>query len=336
MLFDFEEEQYAFRDVVRSALGRHMPASAVRAEWNEPVEGRGGAWSQLVHLGVLAMTVPEKHGGLGGTFVDLVLPLEEIGYHAVTGPVLATAAVAAPVLANFAADDIAAKWLPRIATGETAFALALDGSELVSHFNAADAVIVRSGQQLHLVQASAVRAEPVESMDPTLRLSRCSFDLDRSTLLTEDPDAADLAMQLGTIATSSVLVGLSQRMSDMTRAYLLERHQFGQVIGSFQALKHRMADVAVATEAARGLAWYAAYAAATMLVERAEAAHLAKASANHAAHLAGSAALQLHGGIGFTWEHDLHLWLQRAKALETLFGSIHEHRQEIAEHVFAH
>lgn len=336
MLFDFEAEQYEFRDVVRSMLSQHVPAAAVRAVWDNPTDRPAPVWARLVELGLLGLLVPEQHGGLGGLPIDLALPLEELGYHAVTEPVVETAAVTAPVLSQFASDDVKAQWLPRIATGEAAIALSLNGTGLVSHATRADAVLARAGDALYLAPAKAIESEPLESMDPTLRLARCTFDLDQSILVSDVPAAAEYAGQLGTVATASLLVGLSQRMIDMTRAHLLERQQFGEIIGSFQSLKHRLADVAVATEAARGLAWYGAYANSSLPEKRAEAANLAKGSASRAAYLAGSAALQLHGGIGFTWEHDLHLWLQRAKSLETLFGSVHEHREDIADRVFAH
>jgi alkylation response protein AidB-like acyl-CoA dehydrogenase len=219
------------------------------------------------------------------------------------------------------------RWLPGIAAGEVVVAVA-DGATaaIVPDGLTADLLLVRAGGSVHVVERSRVTGRPLRGADPSRRLSECDIELSDATLLTDDPAGAALVDRVGAAATSCLLVGLSQRLLDTTRDYVLSRRQFGRPIAEFQAVKHRLADVAMHTEAARSLAWHAAYRLQTHLDVVPSASALAKAAASRAAYLAGSAALQLHGGIGFTWEHDLHLRLQRGKAWEIAFGSTDQHR----------
>lgn len=337
MLFEFSEDQYDFRDSVRSVLAGAAAPSTLRAVWDEPESGRGRAWKELASLGVTAVVVPEELGGLGAEPTDLVLALEEVGNAALAEPVAETALVAAILVDRWGSDDVRRELLPRLASGESAVGLAFGDTGLVPHARRVDHVLVCENDELHLVPIDQVERTPVATMDPSLAVDRCRFELSRATLLSADPAGVAHAHAVAAVATALVLLGVSQRMLDMTHSYVLERRQFGRIIGSYQALKHRMADVTVAIEAARGLAWFAGYRlGGTPGPDLVLAAGAAKAAAGRAAYEAGAAALQLHGGIGFTWEHDLHLWMQRAKTLEFLHGTTEQHRQAIGAWILQH
>jgi alkylation response protein AidB-like acyl-CoA dehydrogenase len=335
VLFDFTPEQYGFRDAVRDLLARKMTAAHLRGAWESGQAYESDIWPSLVSLGLTGLLVPTESGGEGGSLIDLAMPLEEFGYRCLPEPVVETLVVVPSVIAHYGSSDMASSWLDRLTAGRSQAGAILSRGSLVPEGARADVVLVRDGTDLHLVPRDLITSRPVEAMDPTRRLAECAFTLGPDTLLTRDPAAATHAYDLGAAATASLLVGISQYLLDTTRDYLLEREQFGVRIGTFQALKHRLADVAVATEAARSLCWYAAYSLSIRDEAESVAASLAKGAASHAAHLANSAALQLHGGIGFTWEHDLHLWLQRGQALEAAFGSTADHRISVADHALA-
>jgi len=331
MHFDLDDLQYEFRDAVQKVLLAELPPHELRTVWDAGHEYSGTAWPQLASLGLPGLLVPAEHGGGDAAPADAVLLLEECGYHCLPEPVVETALLAPTLLVRFGDEQRKTDWLPRLAAGNVVVSACLGNERLVSDGARADVVLVRRGEELHWVPAAAVNATPVRGADPSRRLARCEFSLDTSTLLTEDCDAAGAAADLGAFGTAALLVGISQRLTDTTRDHVLERRQFGRVIGSFQAVKHRLADVAVRIEAARSLLWYAAYALSHETDDASRAASCAKAAANEAAFAANYAALQLHGGIGFTWEHDLHFWLQRGKALERSFGSTDHHRAAVAD-----
>lgn len=317
---DLTADHREFGRIVRIALDAHAGPEVVRRIWTDPSQG-DPAWSLLAELGVLAIVVPERHGGVGGEPIDLALSLEEIGRHAVPLPVIET--VTATLALSAGPPDVAAAWLPSIAQGSARFSVT-GGSGLTPHGRATAATLRPTAEGgVELFETADVDWTDVTSTDPGLDPVR--WDGARAAGV----PLGLPAQQIGATAawtSALVLVGLAQRMVEMTRDHTLEREQFGRPIAQFQALKHRLADAIVAVEAARGLAWFAAYAASRRPDELAQAARLAKASASEAARIAGAAALQLHGGIGFTWDHDLHLHLHRARSLETWFGSASEHR----------
>ena len=333
MLFDLTNDQVEFRDSVRGLLSRRMTPTDLRALWDAEGAGTRVLWHQLAEIGLLGMVVPETHDGAGGSHVELALGLEQVGYHGVPDPVLETACVAASAIETFGDEAVRNRWLPAIASGDAVISVSLNDPPLVVHGAQADAVLVARGTQLHLVPADRAQWRPVASQDPTRRMAFGDFRLDDSTRLVDGAAAVERVRSAARMSTASVLVGIAQRLVDMTVTFVLQREQFGQVIGSFQALKHRLADAAVAVEAARSLTWYAAYAFSYEPGEASRSARAAKGSASSAAAIANSAALQLHGGIGFTWEDDLHLWLKRGQALERAHGSVSDHREAVGAQI---
>jgi alkylation response protein AidB-like acyl-CoA dehydrogenase len=309
---------------VRDLLAKECPPAAVREAWTSPTGRCARAWHALTEMGVLGVVVPEAAGGLGLDEVDLVLVLEETGRSALPEPIVETAAVVAPMLA--ARGDDRARELVAGASAAVTHALA-------PHAVWADtaSVIVAMGSS-HTVVAprEAFVLGPVEAVDGARRL----FELEVAGAVpsgTSGHDAAevDLAFDRAALGTAAQLVGLADRMITMTVEYASARKQFGVAIGTFQAVKHHLANARLALEFARPLVYRAAWTIAHADAERAVAVSLAKASASDAASLAARAALQCHGAIGYTTEYDLHLFMKRTWALAATWGDARWHRGRV-------
>ncbi len=330
MEFDFTEEQYALRDLARDVFAREWPAARLRELW-EGKERDGSVWRTLAEVGITGITVPEAQGGNGGDLLDVVLVLEEAGRAALAEPLIETVAVAAPILAAHGGEAQQAR-LAGIASGEAVVTAVAPGAPFALDADQADAVLVEAGGDLHLVTAGRFTSRALAVEDRARRLFAVEAETSDDTRL-GGPEAVAEASRLGAVATSAVLNGVSSRLLETTADYVRERQQFGRPVGSFQAVKHKLADVHAKLEAARAAVWYAAYAVAGGLPDADLATSVAKASAAEAGARANAEALQCHAGIGFTWEHDLHLWLKRGKALEAAYGTAAEHRARLAEHL---
>ena len=333
MDFDFSEEQYLLRDTVRDLLQRECTPAHVRAMWDDATGRSPQRWKRLGELGVLGLTVPEEHGGGGMNEVDLVLVLEECGRHVLPEPLPEHTAVGAPLLARFGSDEQRGRWLPRLATGEATCTVGLAGAPYVMDATA-DLVLLERDGAVHALPQDRITAEPVRSVDGARRLFTVTAETSDDTRL-PGADAARWAFDHAAAATAAQLVGVAAAMLERTIEYVQQREQFGRRIGSFQALQHTLAETYLLVETARSASWYAAYALAHELEDAPVAVSVAKAYANDAERRANHDALQLHGGIGFTWEHDLHLWLKRGKALELAYGDADWHRRRIADWIYA-
>lgn len=340
MHFDFTEDTYDLRDGARDFLQGECTPEYLRSVWDAFDDagstGRSDTlWKQLAETGLVGLTIAEKHGGLGMNEVDLVLILEEAGRVALPEPLIETTAIAAPTITEAGTDEQRNMWLPRIASGDAVATVQLGDQQLVTDAHVADILICQRGDELHLVPAERFNATPQPAMDRARRLFSVEAETGTETRMDGDADATTKAFDRAAAATAAFLSGLSQQMLDLTVAYVKERTQFGVPVGSFQAVKHKLAETLLLTETAKAPIWYAAYAIAHDLPDRSSAVSVAKAYANQAAAKANFEALQCHGGIGFTWEHDLHLWMKRGEALEQSFGSARFHRQRLEEHVLA-
>ena len=302
MRFSFDDDQLAFRDAVRDLLAKECTPDVVRAAWDAPTLDRG-AWSALAEMGVLGMLVPEAHGGMGLDEQWLVLLLEEAGYAGLPHPIVETAAVAMPVVADRVPADA-------LITTDL-------GGPLVPC--AADADFVLLGTTL----VSNPSVTPVEGVDRGRRVGRLTGTGDDLGI------DLDLAFDRGAWGTAAFLVGLGQRMLDITVGYVSEREQFGVPVGSFQAVKHHLADAALQLAFARPAVERAAWSLATNDAHRSRDVSMAKAMASDAAELVGRKALQCHGAIGYTEEADLHLFLKRTWALARTWGDAEWHRDRI-------
>ena len=312
MRFAFTDDQVALRDAVRDLLARECPPAVVRAAWSN-ADGRSGAvWDRLGEMGVLAVLAPEAAGGLGMTMLDLVLPLEECGRAALPEPVVEHAAVAAPLV-----------------TGPRTVTTCIGGAPFALDPGSADLLLVERGGRLFTLEPAAVSQAAVEAMDASRRLAALEWSEADATEVGGPAEAA-AAFDRGALGTAAVLLGLGHRMLDMTVAYATERRQFGVPIGSFQAVKHHLADARIALEFAQPLVARAAYSLSTADPDASEHVSMAKAQAGDAAELAARAALQCHGAIGYSSEYDLHLWMKRVWALAASWGDARWHRARVA------
>jgi alkylation response protein AidB-like acyl-CoA dehydrogenase len=333
--FDFTSDQQALRDALREFLAEQCPPAHVRAMWSDQTGRDPRLWGRLAELGVVGLTVPEEHGGLGGNDVDLVLLLEEAGYAALPEPLLETTAVAVPLLVQAGTEAQCKEWLPRVAAGEARVTVQLADAPLVADAHVADLLLLERSGELHALPRNRFTATPQPSMDGARRLFTVDAEPGDDTRMAGGAAEAARAYDRGAAGTAALLTGVGRRLLAASVAYAQEREQFGRPIGSFQAVKHKLAETLLVVETARGATWYAAYAAATDAPDRSEAASVAKSYAADAQAKANREALQVHGGIGFTWEHDLHLWLKRGKGLESDYGTPTAHRARLAQRLFA-
>jgi alkylation response protein AidB-like acyl-CoA dehydrogenase len=331
MYFGFDDDQLAFRDAVRDLLDKECTPGTVRAAWDAPAgELDRGVWDRLSDMGVLATLVPVGADGLGLDEQALVLVLEEAGRAGLPHPLIDTAAVAAPLVAGDGSGPTPAgapdaHGLGMVATdlGGPHVACAADADWLLLH----DPV----GGGLHLVDPAAAVLTPVHTVDGARRAATVDWQPAPETRLTRDPATIELARDRGAFAAAATLVGLGQRMLDLTVAYVAERRQFGVPIGSFQAVKHHLAEALKELSFARPAVHRAAHSLATGADTVARDVSMAKAMASDAAWFVGREALQCHGAIGYTVEHDLHLYLKRTWALAKAWGDASHHRARVAD-----
>ena len=334
MDFDFTEEQYALRDAARDFFAGESPPAHVRAMWAHETGRSPRLWQQMAETGFVGVTVPEEHGGLGMDEVSLVLLLEEAGYAALPEPLLETTAIGVPLLREAGTEAQQKDWLPRIAAGEAVVSVQLAGAPVMSDAHIADLLLLQRGDELHAVPRDRFSATHQPAQDGGRRLFTVEAETGDDTRMAGGAAEAARAYDRGAAGTAALLNGLSQRMLDMAVAYAKDRQKFGRPIGSFQAIKHKLAELLLVAETSKAAAWYAALAIAEDREDRSAAASIAKAYATEAEIVANRESLQVHGGIGFTWDHDLHLYLKRGKALEAAYGSATEHRARLADRLF--
>ena len=319
MFFGFDDDQLGFRDAVRDLLDKQCPPKVVRAAWSaEPGSLDRGVWAHLDEMGVTATLAPESAGGLGLDERSLVMVLEETGRAGLPHPVVDTVAVAVPLLA---AHDEPLGVLLASDLGGPNVACAADVDRFLLHDTATGS--------LHLVEPDGVVPTPVEAVDRARRAARVDWQPCAATLLTDDPAEVALAFDRGALGTAAQLVGLGQRMLDITVAYVSQREQFGQPVGAFQAVKHHMADALKELAFSRPAVHRAAHSIAVGADTRARDVSMAKAMASDAARFVGRQALQCHGAIGYTVEADLHLYMKRSWALATAWGDAAWHRDRV-------
>ncbi|MEU1491649.1 acyl-CoA dehydrogenase family protein [Streptomyces sp. NPDC005776] len=317
MRFLLDAEQ---RDFARSldALLTSCDTPAVVRSWAAGDHGPGRAvWARLADAGVFALAVPEKHEGVGPLPLELTLAFEALGRHAVPGPLVETVAAAA-LLDRLGDDRLASDRLPGIASGKSVVSLCLTSlGPYALDADAADAVLVVDGDTLRLATASG----PVQpSADPARRLSRPPG----GTVLAQGPvvlSAAGYAADVAALATAAQALGAGRTLLARTVAYVTQRTQFGVAIGSFQAVKHRLADTLLALEFAGPLVHGAALALAAGDDGAGRDIAAAKVTAGEAAYAAARTALQLHGAVGYTDELDLSLWIRKARPLRDAWGT---------------
>jgi alkylation response protein AidB-like acyl-CoA dehydrogenase len=353
-------ERLAGHDVLRARVGDGvvvgtLPGAgtatdgAASAPATAPAGFDHGVWAGMADQGWLALEVSESEGGLGLGMVEVAVLCEQIGRHLVAAPFLGTL-LALGALEDPAARalDQTAEWRDSIAAGSCIGCVALaDAGQLevspTSHgvtlngrlgptvfAPSADLAVVATSDAVYAVDLrSAGRPDPLPAMDRTRELGRLAFS-DTPALVIGDQASAALLLDRAVTAISAEMLGSADRVLAMTVAYAKDRVQFGKPIGSFQAVKHMLADALVDVEGMRSTVYYAAWCAAAGDDERSLAASMAKSWCSDASRRVMSAGLQVHGGIGFTWEHDMHLYVKRAQLDQVSFGDAPYHRDRIA------
>ena len=352
MRFQLNDEQRALQDAVRSWLRDKLGPAQVR-EVYEDADGDGipsYVWQAYGEQGWLAVLVPEEHDGIGLGLLDAAVIARNLGAGTAPGPWLGTV-LAGEAIRLYGSPEQQAAWLPKVAAGEVKGAVALlktsappttagapaiakDGAlsgtlDLVEYGGSADLLVVAAQDGLYLVDPSAATVTPHPALDRTTRLATLTLDGAAGERLPGSDDWQELLDRAAVLAASD-LAGVARKALTDTVEYDKTRVQFGKPVGSFQALQHALADVHLTVTMAEYAATYAAHALDIDADDKLLAVSVAKSKTGDAANAATSAMVQFHGGIGFTWEHDSHFYLKRAKRLEHAYGDASQHRERIA------
>ncbi len=338
MNFSFDDQQLQFRDAVRSFLVVAAAPEELREFWETDEYGRSGEMrGKITEQGLTALSVPEAYGGLGQGDVDWVLLLQEIGYHSVPDSLSDAAYIAVGMLSALDDEAFKAKWLGRMCEGQARIAIAHPQNPLVHDAAIADLILAWHEDEIHALTPDQAELSLNRSVDQSRRLYKMDWMPSADTRVCSAPLGAPIwaqAVNRAALSNAAQLVGLAQRMLDLGVDYSAERKQFGKPIGSFQAVKHHMADVAVKIEFARPVVHRAAYALQHGDARLDTLCSHAKLAATEAALLAARKSMQVHGAMGYTWEADLQMFMKRAWALESYWGDRIFHKARVAQALF--
>ncbi len=369
MNFAFTEEQEELRKTVRQFLEAKSPETAVREQMETETGFDPAVWSQMgEQMGLQGLIVPEEFGGSGYSYVELGIVLEEMGRALLCAPFFSTVVLAANTLIHSGDEAAKAAHLPGIASGETIATLAytepsgkwdesgitmqatasgdgwsLSGTKMfVLDGHTANLIIVAArtdkGVSLFAVDggAAGLTRTALSTMDQTRKQAKLEFSNTPATLIGADGEGWNIlgrVLDLAAVGLAAEQVGGAQKVLEMAVDYAKVRVQFGRPIGSFQAIKHKCADMLLEVESAKSAAYYGMWCAAELNDELPSVASLAKAYCSEAYFHATAENIQIHGGIGFTWEHPAHLYFKRAKSSELLFGDPTYHRELLAQRI---
>ncbi len=369
MNFAFSDEQEQLREFVRSFLDDKSSEAAVREQMDTEQGYDPDVWNQMAEqMGLQAIAIPEEYGGQGFGFVELIVILEEMGRSLLCAPYFSSVVLAANALLLSGDESAMQAHLPGIAAGETIAALAfteesgrwdeagitmqatasadgwsLDGTKsYVIDGHTAGLLIVAArtdnGVSLFVVdpESDGITRTALSTMDQTRKQAKIGFSGVSASLIGTDGGGwavMEQVLDLAAVALAAEQVGGAQMCLDMSVEYAKVRVQFGRPIGSFQAIKHKCADMLLEVESAKSAAYYAGWCAAEMNDELPQVASLAKSYCSEAYFHASAENIQIHGGIGFTWEHPAHLYFKRAKSSELMFGDPTYHRELLAQRI---
>ena len=351
MNFDTSEEQELLQETVRGFIEAECPLARLREIYDEEPHFDTALWKGMVELGLGGILVSEDHGGAGLEALDLAVVAETLGYSAAPGPFISHALAAAAIEWG-GSDEQRSRWLPRLASGDllgtVAFAeesgwqpddwtlaggSALSGAKRhVPYGQAADLIVVgTAGGGLAVVEGSeGVEAEPFDGVDRTRLLAELRFDGAPAEALEGGSGVAERVRDLGLVLVAADAFGGASRCVEMAVEYAKNREQFGVTIGHFQALKHQLANMAVAVEPTRALYWYATHALDHVPDEVPRTAALAKSHVSEQFMQAARDTVEAHGGYGFTWECEVQIWFKRAMYDRAFLGSPSVHRERAA------
>jgi alkylation response protein AidB-like acyl-CoA dehydrogenase len=359
----YTPEREEFRRIIRDFLEAKSPESEVRRLMATTEGYDPSVWGQLAgELGLPGLIIPEEYGGQGFGFTELAVVFEEMGRALLCSPFLSTVALAATAILHSGDESAKAELLPLVASGSLTATVAcaedsgrwdqhgiamqasadgngyrLTGTKtFVIDGHTADVIIVaaRTGKGISLfhvrADAQGLAREPLATMDETRKQAKLNFSNTPATLLGAEGagwHTLQLVLDLTAVALAAEQVGGAQRVLEMSVEYAKTRVQFGRPIGYFQAIKHKCANILIQVEAARSAAYYASWCAAEVNAELGSAAAIAKSYCSEAYYYAAKENIQIHGGVGFAWEHPAHLYFKRAKSTELLFGDPAYHRE---------
>ncbi len=343
MDFALSEDQCMIAETVQAFFAEQATSARTRDAIASDGFDRALWESFCTELGLAGAFFPEAYGGVGLGMIEFATMAEAAGAQVAAIPLLGLA-MAGLALTAGGSEDLCGQWLPRLIAGERIAAFArsaalreedgkLSGTaEFVPHGGIADLFVIASGDKAWLVPADAtgLAVQTFTTMDQTRPLASLTFDAVAADPLPDGAAAGEAARRAGLLCLAAEAVGGAQGAIDRTVAYSLERKQFGRAIGSFQAYKHRLADRVVDLEQARSAMYWAACTIDEASDEAALALHAAKSFCADTFFACAADMIQLHGGIGFTWEHDAHLFFKRARSIQTLLGSGDTHREAIA------
>ncbi len=362
MQFAFTDEQEQLRSAVRRFLADKSPPTEVRRLMETESGYDAEVWRQIAgDLGLTAVHIPEAYGGQGFSFAELAIIVEEMGRSLLCAPYFSSTVLGATAIMETASTPQKEELLPAIAAGECLAALAIaepsgrwdaegiettvrDGrltgtKSFVIDGHVADFLVVVARDptdklSFHVVSSDSpgIACRRLETLDPTRKLAQIDFEGVPATRLGADIDgeaALSRILDLAAVALANEMVGGAQRLLESAVEYATLRTQFGRPIGSFQAIKHKCSDLLLEVELAKSAAYYAADAAAENDPELPVLACIAKSAASDAYMHAARDCIQIHGGIGFTWDNDTHLWFKRAKSSEVLFGTPSLYRERM-------
>lgn len=356
MQFGLSESQQILKMTAQKFFAGECPIAEVRRLMETPTAYDAELWAKLAGQGFTGIICPEECGGMGLGKVELILLMEEAGFALLPGPFFSTVALAGAAIDAVASSEQKKKYLSRIASGDARSTLAmlesgaswdpahiemsavggkLTGTKLfVTDAAAADFIVVAARNGVFLVDAKApgLHITPMNGMDVTRKIYSVEFANTPAERL-GGLEALESAFAVTAAALAAEMVGGMQRVLDLTVAYAKTRKQFGKPIGIYQAVQHQCADMYVETESSRSATYYAAWALEEKAPDAAVAVSIAKMYSSDAARTVGNRGIQVHGGMGFTWENDVHLYYRRAKASETMLGDSGFHRERIARTV---
>ncbi|MGH8460401.1 MAG: acyl-CoA dehydrogenase family protein [Stenotrophobium sp.] len=339
MDFTFDNQQFEFRDAVRRFLVVEAEPEMLREFW-ETQSGRSTDMrAKVTEQGLTALSVPEEFGGLGQNDLDWILIQQELGYHGIPDSLSDSAYLAVDILSRLpAGTELRKEWLPRMVEGRARIGVGHPVNPFVADAQIADLLLLWHNDEVHAVKPDQTKLTLNPSIDQSRRLYKVEWTPSAATRVC-DAAAGKLiwqdAFNRAALSVASQLRGLAKRMMDLGIDYSAQRKQFGKPVGSFQAIKHQLADVAVKIEFAGPVIHRAAYAMAHQHPQRALYVSHAKLAAGEAASLAARNSLQAHGAMGYTWEADLQMFMKRAWALESAWGTRAFHKSRIAAAVFA-
>lgn len=354
MQFGLSESQQMLKDNARKFFAGECPMEEVRRLMETDTAFDAKLWSKMAEQGYTGIIFPEEFGGVGLGNVELALLMEEAGRALLPGPLFSTVAMAGAVIDSIASSEQKKKYLAPICAGDARATVAvlessaswnladiqltstaggaLSGEKLfVPDAAVADFIVVvaRNGVYVAASKAAGLKITPMSGMDFTRKIYRVEFHNTPAERI-GDTSAVARAFDVATTALVAEMVGGMQRTLDITVEYAKMRKQFGKPIGMFQAVQHQCADMYLETESSRSAAYYAAWALEENAPDASVAVSIAKMYASDAARSVGNHGIQVHGGMGFTWENDVHLYYRRAKYSETAFGDSTFHRERIA------